>query len=150
MWCEDAREAVADCKEFHVTEAWPSPVERVERIARPAEGGWVSKSFSQVPARWGVFALEDANTRTLNLVTSANVQRALRSRLCVAEGSESRADIRNAVERETTNFVSFATAGSEFEADLIYLSIARERTPDSYRMALDRWQAWFVHCDAGA
>jgi hypothetical protein len=40
--------------------------------------------------------------------------------------------------------------GSAFEAEAVYLRLAREFLPDIHRLAAEKWRAWFVHVDPTA
>jgi hypothetical protein len=98
-----------------------------------------------LPARPGVLALEDHDGRTLSLITTADVRRAAMSKvgpIAADQPRSPRADLRGIARTARA-----LTVGSAFEADWACLQLARIRLPQTYRHMLDRWQAWFVHCD---
>lgn len=97
------------------------------------------------PTGPGVIALEDAAGGTLSLVATANVRRAVASRLeplDPAAGKTRRIDF-----AALTSRVWAVSVESAFEADWTYLRQARRRLPQTYQVVLDRWRPWFVHCD---
>jgi hypothetical protein len=100
--------------------------------------------WSVLPRRAGVFALEDDHGRTLGLSVASDLRRLVRRRL---EPAGARQPSRRIAYREVTRRVRATTVGSAFEADWAFLHLARRRLPAVYRSLLDRWQAWFVHCN---
>jgi hypothetical protein len=105
-------------------------------------------SLASLPAKPGVFAIEDGAGRTLSLATTANLRRMVASRLQPQDHSEPRS--RRTNYRDLARAVRATVVGSTFEADWAYLQLARSRLPQTYRQLLDRWQAWFIHCDPAA
>ncbi len=101
-----------------------------------------------MPAKPGVLIIEDESGGTLSLLQSADLRRATRVRLGPLDPDQSRT--RRADLRPVAHRVRACTVGSAFEADWATLQLARQYLPHSYRSMLDRWQAWFVHCDADA
>lgn len=102
-------------------------------------------AFLALPAKPGVLIIEDESEGTLSLLQTADLRRAARVRLGPIDPEDvksRRVDLRLIARR-----VRALTVGSSFEADWATLQIARIRLPHSYKSMLDRWQAWFVHCD---
>jgi excinuclease UvrABC nuclease subunit len=105
------------------------------------------RCFRSLPAKPGVLVIEAADGSTLSLLTTADLRRAAVARLGPPARDtppSPRPDLRGIARN-----LRAVTVGSAFEADWAYLQLARSRLPDSYRHVRDRWQAWFVHCDAG-
>jgi excinuclease UvrABC nuclease subunit len=101
-----------------------------------------------LPPRAGVFVLEDAEGGTLALATTANVRRAVATRLqplATVEGPTRKIDY-----RRLARTVRALSVGGAFEADWVYLQLARQRVPGAAALAMDRWQAWFAQCDPQA
>jgi excinuclease UvrABC nuclease subunit len=101
-----------------------------------------------LPARPGVFALEDERGGTLALGITADVRRLVRARLAPPDedaGPSRRIDFRG-----LARMVAATTVGSAFEADWAYLQLARERLPHTYASLLDRWRGWFIHANPQA
>jgi DNA polymerase-3 subunit epsilon len=98
-----------------------------------------------LPARAGVFVLEDEGERAVCLAITANVRRLVRARLApVDEGAGGSRRVDYAA---VTRTVRATTVGSAFEADWAYLQLARERMPETFRTLLDRWRGWFIHAN---
>ncbi len=97
---------------------------------------------SAVPSKPGVFVIENEVGVTLALAATANLRRTLRTRLNEAQES--------APQWAQGRVVRAVTVGSAFEADWVFLQLARIRLPASYRAMLDRYQGWFIHCDPQA
>jgi excinuclease UvrABC nuclease subunit len=117
----------------------------IELGASPADWKGASEASGRFPAKPGVFALFDAHDRTITIFTTANLRRAIAARL---EPPAKVAPLSKTVDyRELTHRIRACTVGSAFEADWAYLQLARKLLPQSYRAMLDRWQAWFIHCD---
>jgi len=98
-----------------------------------------------LPARPGVFALENDTGATITLAVTANLRRLVKTRL--TPQTETRKQTRNIDYRSLTRSVRAVTVGSSFEADWAYLQLARQRLPHTYRSLLDRWRGWFIHCN---
>lgn len=97
---------------------------------------------SAVPTKPGVFVIENEAGVTLALAATANLRRTLKTRLNEAPES--------APQWAQASVVRAVTVGSAFEADWVFLQLARMRLPASYRAMLDRYQGWFIHCDPQA
>lgn len=87
--------------------------------------------------------LEDETGATLALTITADVRRAVRTRL-------TEPNPRRGVDPHMVRVIRAITVGSAFEAEWVYLQLARKRLPHSYRGMLDRWRGWFVHGDPNA
>ncbi len=105
-----------------------------------------------VPASAAVVVFESAD-RAVLIATTADARSLVRRRLRSAEESDEIvagasgpvADLRPVTER-----VSVVAVGSAFEAEWVYLSLARRLMPEVYRAVAERWRAWFVHVDPAA
>ena len=101
-----------------------------------------------LPAKPGVLIIEDESGSTLSLLQTADLRRAARSRLGPVEAEQQGTRRSRRVElRSIAKRVVATTVGSTFEADWATLQLARIRLPHSYKSMLDRWQAWFLHCN---
>jgi DNA polymerase-3 subunit epsilon len=108
-------------------------------VDRPASG-W-SDAVDQIPARPGVVALEDHTGAAQLLGTTADT-RAFCTRRLLATGADARADLGGITSR-----VSVTPVESAFEADLVYLALARERMPRAHRQHMARAALAFVRLD---
>jgi hypothetical protein len=120
----------------------------IEPSQSPGESSAARSIAAKFPAKPGVFSFHDANDQTITIFTTANLRRAIDIRLQPPPGD---ARVTRSVSyRELTHRIRACTVGSVFEADWAYLQLARKLLPNSYRAMLDRWQAWFIHCDPAA
>lgn len=120
--------------------------------------------WADLPDGPGVAAFVHQDDRTVLLATTANARALAKRRLgAEADGGEATTemaagagpgarrtkrrgvDLRGAVKR-----VRVVEVGSAFEAEAVYLEMARERLPHVYRVVAESWRAWFVHVDAAA
>lgn len=100
--------------------------------------------FLSLPARPGVAVFEDARARPLLIATTADLRELARRRLNPDATGPARTDHR-AVTRRILAF----EVSSALEADVVYLTQARARTPETHRVVGERWRAWFVRVDPG-
>jgi SAM-dependent methyltransferase len=100
--------------------------------------------LAALPAGPGVLVVEDQGGRVIQLTATANVRRLVRRRLAPGAPETGRID------RTLARRIRAATTGSAFESDWAYLRLAREAAPQTYRLLLDRWRGWFIHCDPEA
>ncbi len=115
------------------------------RLSAPHEIDSSEWSLELAPARAGVVCLETNDGEVVQIVSTASVRDAIRRRLTPTEQSEDRtrrADLRAVVGR-----VRWATAGSDFERDLLFLETARDLAEATHREACRQWQGWFLHVD---
>jgi excinuclease UvrABC nuclease subunit len=112
------------------------------------QGSAAGFDFSQLPSKPGVYCLQDEEHRTLLLAATANLRRAVAAKL--DPNTDHPASRRQLRLHDVVHHGRIATVGSAFEADWAYLQWARFLLPQSYRGLLDRWQAWFIHCDPTA
>jgi hypothetical protein len=96
--------------------------------------------FLKVPARHAVYLMEDAAGRAVQLLCVRNLRASLRRRLGAADGPTKRADLAAIVRR-----VRWRRVDSAFEADLVYLEVARRVFPAQYAGWLGFKPAWWVH-----
>ena len=101
--------------------------------------------LAELPAKSGVLAIEDASGHTVALSATANLRRTALTKLQppAADSKPTRQIDYRAIARRLRGL----RVGSAFEADWAWLQHARLRMPQTYRAALDRWQAWFVQCN---
>jgi len=99
--------------------------------------------LKDVPARWVVYLLADADERPVQLLCVKNLRSSLKRRLGVEEeaaGRSKRVDYREIVRR-----VHWRRVDSAFEADWIYYEAARQVFPQTYAGMVGFRPAWFVH-----
>lgn len=117
-------------------------------VLRPIDhqgSAWV-ESLRVLPAAAGVVAFESDGGETLLLGITADARSFATRRLAgggVAGGKGTRADLGEVVAR-----VSAMPVGSGFEADMVYLALARERMPRVYRQLMARGALGVVGLDA--
>ena len=103
--------------------------------------------LADLPAKPAMYCFEDENRGTLLLATTSNLRRSAAEKLQIGNPSPL---ARRFNYSGLTRRLSAVPVGSQFEADWAYLQWARRLLSQSYRGMLDRWQAWFVHCDSQA
>ena len=94
------------------------------------------------PAKWVVYLFTDAEDHPIQLLCVKNLRASLKRRL---GGDEMIGPSRKVNYREVVRRVYWRRVDSAFEADLVYLEIARRLFPRSYRGMLGFEPAWFVH-----
>jgi excinuclease ABC subunit C len=95
-----------------------------------------------VPAKWVVYLFTDADDQPVQLLCVKNLRASLKRRL---GGEELIGPSRKVNYRDLIRHVYWRRVDSAFEADLVYLEIARRVFPRSYRGMLGFEAAWFVH-----
>jgi excinuclease UvrABC nuclease subunit len=98
------------------------------------------------PAKWVVYLFTDGADQPVQLLCVKNLRASLRRRL---GGEEMIGPSRKVNYRELVRRVYWRRVDSAFEADLVYLEIARRLFPRSYRGMLGFEPAWFVHVNPG-
>lgn len=103
--------------------------------------------LKQVPAKWVVYLLTDADDRPVQLLCVKNLRYSLEHRLGAGEPEErtKRVNYRDLVRR-----VYWRRVDSSFEADAVYWEAARTLFPETYRKISTFRPAWFVHVDPEA
>lgn len=103
--------------------------------------------LAAVPAKWVVYLFADADEHPIQLLCVRNLRASLRRRLGqdAEQIASKRVDYRQLVRR-----VHWQRVDSEFEADLLYLELARTFFPATYRQLVSSRPAWFVHVDPSA
>lgn len=104
--------------------------------------GDVEAFAKQAPAKWVVYLFTDADDQPIQLLCVKNLRASLKRRL---GGDELIGPSRKVNYREVVRRVYWRRVDSAFEADLVYLEIARRVFPRSYRGMLGFEPAWFVH-----
>src|SRR3954464_8518168 len=96
----------------------------------------------QVPAKWAVYLLADADDRPVQLLCVKNLRYSLKRRLGTDEdlGPSKRVNYRDLVRR-----VFWRRVDSAFEADWLYYEAARVVFPKTYQGMVGFRPAWFVH-----
>lgn len=99
-----------------------------------------------LPAGPGVVCIE-AGERCALIAATADARAFTRRRLIETSsaGVVAQADL-----RPIATCVGVVAVHSAFEAEWVYLTLARERLPHIYRAVAERWRAWFVHIDPDA
>jgi excinuclease UvrABC nuclease subunit len=95
-----------------------------------------------VPAKWVVYLFCDADDQPVQLLCVKNLRASLKRRL---GGDEMIGPSRRVNYRELVRRVYWRRVDSAFEADLVYLEVARRVFPQSYRGMMGFEPAWFVH-----
>lgn len=95
-----------------------------------------------VPAKWVVYLFADVDDQPVQLLCVKNLRASLSRRL---GGQEMIGPSRKVNYRELVRRVYWRRVDSAFEADLVYLEIARRVFPKSYRGMVGFEAAWFVH-----
>jgi excinuclease UvrABC nuclease subunit len=95
-----------------------------------------------VPAKWVVYLFTDADDQPIQLLCVKNLRASVKRRL---GGDELIGPSRKVNYREVVRRVYWRRVDSAFEADLVYLDIARHIFPRSYRGMLGFEPAWFLH-----
>jgi excinuclease UvrABC nuclease subunit len=100
-----------------------------------------------VPAKWAVYLLTDADDRPVQLLCVKNLRYSLEHRLGTGEdvGPTRRVNYRDLVRN-----VRWVRVHSTFEADWVYLEVARQIFPRTYQGMLGFRDAWFLHVDVDA
>src|SRR5687767_15090654 len=106
----------------------------------------------QVPAKWVVYLLADADGRPVQLLCVKNLRYSLKRRLGTEEqasgagaGPSRRVNYRDLVRR-----VYWRRVDSAFEADWLYYEAARLLFPQTYQGMVGFRPAWFVHVNPEA
>jgi excinuclease UvrABC nuclease subunit len=96
-----------------------------------------------LPGGPGAFVFFDAQDRPVLLAVAQNLQSLITRRLLPPppeDGKKPKTDV-----RAITRSLAIARAGSMFEAEWLWLHLARTMQPDVYDATLDRWRCWYVH-----
>jgi hypothetical protein len=111
----------------------------------PAGSGPGEQWLSQVPARWVVCLLADADQRPVQLLCSRNLRQALKRRLVDPQLASRRVDYRQFIRH-----LYWLPADSSFEADWVYLQLVRICFPSTYKALLNFREAWFIETEPQA
>ncbi|MGB7158698.1 MAG: hypothetical protein WBD40_11565 [Tepidisphaeraceae bacterium] len=101
--------------------------------------------MKQVPAKWAVYLMSDADDRPVQLLCVKNLRYSLKRRLGGGDGEESAGLSKRVDYRNLIRHVRLRRVDSAFEADLVYLEAARDTFPQTYRGMTGFRPAWFVH-----
>lgn len=103
--------------------------------------------LKQVPAKWAVYLMCDADDQPVQLLCVKNLRYSLERRLGTGEQAGPTKFTKRVDYRDLVRKVYWRRVDSAFEADLIYLECARNVFPESYRGMVGFRPAWFVHVD---
>ncbi|CAN5619050.1 hypothetical protein BH09PLA1_BH09PLA1_09030 [soil metagenome] len=104
--------------------------------------------LKDVPAKWVVYLMSDADARPVQLLCVKNLRYSLKRRL---SGEEDATNFSRRVNyREIVRTISWRRVDSAFEADVVYLDAARNYFPRTYQGMIGMRPAWFVHIDPEA
>ena len=106
---------------------------------KPSPTGSPRPGFAGVPAKPAVYACLTATGCPIVVATTANLRRALQSRLLSQPATTARANY-----AEITDTVRYRRVGSAFAASWWYYRTVRSLFPDRYRAMLAWRPAWFV------
>ncbi|HEV2296285.1 MAG TPA: hypothetical protein VGR35_20750 [Tepidisphaeraceae bacterium] len=99
----------------------------------------------QVPAKWAIYLLADADARPVQLLSVKNLRYSLKRRLG-GPGDDDHPRLSKRVDyRELIRHVYWRRVDSALEADIVYLDAARQTFPQTYRGMTGFRPAWFVH-----
>lgn len=98
--------------------------------------------LKDVPAKWVVYLLADADDNPIQLLCVKNLRASLKRRL---GGEETVGPSRKINYREVVRRVHWRRVDGAFEADWIYYEAARLLFPQTYRGMVGFRPAWFVH-----
>lgn len=117
----------------------------------PFAGPQSDPDWAKLPASAGVAVFRSDDRATL-VATSADVRALAHRRLGPppADDEASVAGSARADLRPITTRVDVVQVGSAFEADWVYLDLARDLMPEVYKAVAERRRAWFVHVDPRA
>jgi excinuclease UvrABC nuclease subunit len=102
--------------------------------------------LKQVPAKWAVYLMADADDRPVQLLCVKNLRYSLKRRLGGGGDSDIGAGLSKRVDyRDLIRHVYWRRVDSAFEADVVYLDAARQTFPQTYRGMTGFRPAWFVH-----
>ena len=99
--------------------------------------------LKSAPGKWVVYLLADGEDKPVQLLCVKNLRYSLERRLGTADpldGPTKRVNYREIVRR-----VYYTRVDSAFEADIVYLEVARQVFPQTYRGMTGLRPAWFVH-----
>lgn len=109
--------------------------------------GDVEAFLKNVPAKWVVYLMTDADDRPVQLLCVKNLRYSLNKRLGESEtvGLSRRVNY-----RELVRNIHWRRVYSAFEADAVYLEAARQYFPQTYRGMTGFQPAWFLHVNPDA
>jgi excinuclease UvrABC nuclease subunit len=102
--------------------------------------------LKQVPAKWAIYLMADAENRPVQLLSVKNLRYSLKRRLGGPLDAGGAPAMSKRVDcRELIRHVYWRRVDSAFEADVVYLEAARATFPRTYRGMTGFRPAWFVH-----
>ena len=99
--------------------------------------------LKDVPARWVIYLLADADERPVQLLCVKNLRYSLKRRL--GHGEESAGPSKRVNYREIVRRIYWRRVDSALEADWLYYEAARVIFPQTYAGMVGFRPAWFVH-----
>jgi excinuclease UvrABC nuclease subunit len=139
---------VSDANGSNLFDAEDSTLSAFDRHVAFDPAGDFESFLKQVPAKWAVYLMADADRRPVQLLSVKNLRYSLKRRLGglgATEGDEPAALSKRVDYRELIRHVYWRRVDSAFEADVVYLDVARETFPQTYRGMTGFRPAWFVH-----
>ncbi len=115
-----------------------------DRHAAFDPAGEFESFLKQIPAKWAIYLMADADNRPVQLLSVKNLRYSLKRRL----GGRGEDDVglsKRIDYRDLIRHVHWRRVDSAFEADVVYLQAARETFPQTYRGMTGFRPAWFVH-----
>lgn len=122
---------------------WPRAAIAHAQFLVADPGNW-EPVLRAVPARSCVIAFEDFHGQTFLLGSTSDGRAFASKRLCPTSTGESRADL-----SAVTTRIVVVPIGSAFEADLVYLVMARERMPRVHQQLMARASLRMVRLSGG-
>ncbi len=108
----------------------------------------VEQFLAAFPAKWAVYLMSDEAGRPVQLLCVKNLRYSIKRRLGLEEesaGPSRRVDYRSLVRQ-----IAWRRVDSAFEADFVYVEIARATFPSTYQGMVGFRPAWFVHVNPDA
>lgn len=104
--------------------------------------------LKSAPGKWVVYLMADADGKPVQLLCVKNLRYSLERRLGTGQpidGGGSAGPTRKVNYREIVRKIFWRRVDSSFEADIVYLDVARQIFPQTYRGMTGLRPAWFVH-----
>jgi excinuclease UvrABC nuclease subunit len=139
---------VSDADRSNLLGAKDPPLGAFDRHVAFDPAGDFESFLKQVPAKWAVYLMADADHRPVQLLSVKNLRNSLKRRLGgpgAIEGDEPAPLSKRVDYRELIRHVYWRRVDSAFEADVVYLDVARQTFPQTYRGMTGFRPAWFVH-----
>ena len=100
--------------------------------------------LANVPAKWAVYLLTDANDLPFQLLCVKNLRSSLATRLAEHPADEK---TRSIPYRQVVRNIHYLRVDSELEADWRYQTLLQQLFPQAYRLMLADREFWFISTD---